>query len=249
MSNENLDLIGDFETRMTVLQRLHYVDGTDRTVQLKGRVACEINTCDSLIVTELIFENVFTAMEPEEIVSLLSCLIFQERHADEPQLPERLIAAKAALDRVTLSLAQLQLQCGLDLVPEDFVAENVNWGMMQVVWEWAKGSKFSDITMFTNCMEGSIVRCIMRLDETCRDVRNAARVIGDAPLYQKMAKASELIKRLENGQREKGRAEQSRAGGELSWLHLTCGICVFVTVFSFPSLHSDIVFAASLYVT
>jgi superfamily II RNA helicase len=27
--------------------------------------------------------------------------------------------------------------------------------------------------------EGSIVRCIVRLDETCRDVRNAARYIID----------------------------------------------------------------------
>lgn len=39
------------------------------------------------------------------------------------------------------------------------------------------------------------MRCITRLDETMRDVRNAARVIGDAVLYEKMEKASELIKR------------------------------------------------------
>ena len=31
---------------------------------------------------------------------------------------------------------------------------------------------------------GTIVRCIVRLDETCRDVRNAARVIGDPVLYK-----------------------------------------------------------------
>lgn len=38
----------------------------------------------------------------------------------------------------------------------------------------------------TDRLEGSIVRCIVRLDETCRDVRNSARVIGDPVLYQKM---------------------------------------------------------------
>ena len=42
---------------------------------------------------------------------------------------------------------------------------------------------------------GIIVRCIQRLDETCKDVRNAARVIGDPVLYQKMQEASTLIKR------------------------------------------------------
>ena len=40
-----------------------------------------------------------------------------------------------------------------------------------------------------------IVRCIQRLDETIKDVRKAARVIGDSTLYNKMHTASTLIKR------------------------------------------------------
>jgi antiviral helicase SKI2 len=43
--------------------------------------------------------------------------------------------------------------------------------------------------------EGTIVRCITRLDETCREVRDAARVIGDADLFQKMEAAQECIRR------------------------------------------------------
>ena len=39
------------------------------------------------------------------------------------------------------------------------------------------------------------MRCIQRLNETCRDVRNAARVIGDPVLKVKMQDASTLIKR------------------------------------------------------
>lgn len=42
---------------------------------------------------------------------------------------------------------------------------------------------------------GMIVRCIQRLNETCRDVSNAARVIGDPSLQEKMKEASMLIKR------------------------------------------------------
>ena len=61
--------------------------------------------------------------------------------------------------------------------------------------EWAKGTDFADICKITDVLEGSIVRCILRLDETCKDVRNASRVIGDAKLYQSMVEASELIKR------------------------------------------------------
>lgn len=47
----------------------------------------------------------------------------------------------------------------------------------------------------TDVPEGTIVRVITRLDETCREVRDAARVIGDADLFTKMEEAQALIKR------------------------------------------------------
>jgi antiviral helicase SKI2 len=43
--------------------------------------------------------------------------------------------------------------------------------------------------------EGTIVRVITRLDETCREVRDAARVIGDADLMKKMEEAQSKIRR------------------------------------------------------
>ena len=39
------------------------------------------------------------------------------------------------------------------------------------------------------------MRCITRLDELIRDVRNAARVVGNPSLYRKMEAASQCIKR------------------------------------------------------
>lgn len=54
---------------------------------------------------------------------------------------------------------------------------------------------FEKITQLTDVAEGTIVRCITRLDETCREVRDAARVIGDAELFKKMEEAQIKIKR------------------------------------------------------
>ena len=36
---------------------------------------------------------------------------------------------------------------------------------------------------------------IFRLDELCKDIRNAARVVGNPSLYRKLEAASESIKR------------------------------------------------------
>lgn len=44
----------EFQIRVEVLKRLQYVSA-DNTVAVKGRVACEINSGDELVATEMIF--------------------------------------------------------------------------------------------------------------------------------------------------------------------------------------------------
>eukprot|EP01050_Picozoa_sp_SAG11_P003073 SAG11_NODE_166_length_13763_cov_8.292722_6_plen_291_part_00 len=79
MSDQSLYLMPEFQCRLTVLKVLKHID-EDETVLLKGRVACEVSSSESLIVTELMFQNVLSDLSAAECVSLLSCLIFQVRN-------------------------------------------------------------------------------------------------------------------------------------------------------------------------
>jgi len=54
---------------------------------------------------------------------------------------------------------------------------------------------FCEIMELTDVQEGIIVRCIQQLNEILRDVKNAAHLIGDPVLKQKMQEASDAIKR------------------------------------------------------
>lgn len=76
----------------------------------------------------------------------------------------------------------------------DFVSRP-RFGLVEVVYEWARGMSFRNITDLTDVLEGTIVRVITRLDETCREVKNAARIVGDPELFLKMQKCQEMIKR------------------------------------------------------
>ena len=40
-------------------------------------MACEINSGDELVATEMVFAGVLAELEPEEAVALLSALVFQ----------------------------------------------------------------------------------------------------------------------------------------------------------------------------
>ena len=61
-----------------VLRRLGLIDDGD-VVQAKGRVACEINSADELLLTELIYDGVFIDLTPEQCVAILGSIIFEEK--------------------------------------------------------------------------------------------------------------------------------------------------------------------------
>ncbi|RUP46089.1 NUC185 domain-containing protein [Jimgerdemannia flammicorona] len=193
ISDQNLELLPDYYQRIEVLKRLNFID-VNGTVQLKGRVACEINSADELILTELILENILADFEPAEIVALLSCFVFQEKKASEPNLTPKLTKGKEIILGIAERIAKEQYSCGLDVSPDDYI-HGLKFGLVEAVYEWARGMSFKHITELTDVLEGSIVRCITRLDETLREVKGASKMIGDSKLYKKMEEAEENIKR------------------------------------------------------
>ncbi|KAF1947736.1 antiviral helicase [Clathrospora elynae] len=196
MSDQNLQLLPDYEQRIQVLKDLGFVDEGSR-VELKGKVACEIHSADELVLTELVLENVLAEYEPEEIVALLSAFVFQEKTTADPTFTANLERGMAKIVEISEKVNQIQTLHQVILSADDsndFVSKP-RFGMVEVVYEWARGMSFNRITDLTDVMEGTIVRVITRLDETCREVKNAARIIGDPVLFQKMGTCQELIKR------------------------------------------------------
>uniref|UniRef100_A0ACB8EFZ6 Helicase SKI2W n=1 Tax=Sphaerodactylus townsendi TaxID=933632 RepID=A0ACB8EFZ6_9SAUR len=125
-------------------------------------------------------------------VALLSCTVCQVR-AGGTQLPV-LQKGIEHIRSVAEEIALLQRKCGLQESVEDFV-EQYKFGLVEVVYEWARGMPFAEIARLTDVQEGIVVRCIQRLDETCREMRNAARVTGEPTLHAKLESASNMIKR------------------------------------------------------
>ncbi|KAF6221727.1 hypothetical protein HO133_001695 [Letharia lupina] len=196
MSDQNLQLLPDYEQRISVLKDLGFIDHHSR-VELKGKVACEIHSADELVLTELVLENVLAKFEPEEIVALLSAFVFQEKTEAEPTLTPHLEKGKETIIAISEKVNAFQTQHQVILSSDDsndFVSRP-RFGLVEVVYEWARGMSFNRITDLTDVLEGTIVRVITRLDETCREVKNAARIIGDPELFTKMQTAQELIKR------------------------------------------------------
>lgn len=192
LSNENLELLPDYHQRVEVLKALRFIDPDTETVLLKGRVACEIKSANELILTELLLDNTFVEYEPEEIAALLSVFHFKEKSATEPALSTRLQEGYKRLVDAADRVAAVQTAHQLNSEDD---ASTLKTGLMEVVYQWASGMHFHEIMKLTDVGEGTIVRCITRLDETFREIRDASRVIGDTDLLAKMEQCQQKIRR------------------------------------------------------
>lgn len=189
----------ELKCRKRVLRRLQYTNAQD-VIETKGKVACELTTGDELLLTEMMFNGVFNVLDVEEIVALLSCFVFEENSASDAaqnplaNLSSALQQAHRQLQETARRIARITVECKWTLDEEAYVA-SFKVGLMEVVWAWSKGAKFIQICKMTSVFEGSIIRCMKRLEELLRQMCQAARSIGNSTLESKFSEGIIKIKR------------------------------------------------------
>lgn len=135
LSDQNLELLPDYNSRVEVLKELQFID-ENSTVLLKGRVACEINSAHELILTELILDNILADYTPEEAVALLSVFVFQEKSESKPEIPAKLAQGLDTIYHIADNVENTQLRRNVAF--DDF-REKFKPGLVEVVYEWARG--------------------------------------------------------------------------------------------------------------
>ncbi|KAI5784569.1 rRNA-processing arch domain-containing protein [Geopyxis carbonaria] len=185
--------LDELKCRKRVLRRLGFIDDSD-IVQLKARVACEISSGDELLLSELLFNRVFNELSPELCASLLSCFVFEEKSNNDNQLKEELEKPFRELKSQARLIAKVSSESKLKVTEEEYV-EKFKPQLMDVVYEWTKGSSFSAICKMTDVYEGSLIRMFRRLEELLRQMAQASKVMGSVELEQKFEQSLAKVKR------------------------------------------------------
>lgn len=207
LSPDSMRHLPEYKQRMKVLECLGYINQHGK-LAIQGQVAC-IFSDHELVLTEIIFHNLLDGLKVEDVAAILSGFVFQVRSGS--QVDE--IVAKApspdckrvtkAVVEIASKIGYLQLQCGLNEPVGDFV-DSINFGMMNIAYEWAKGTALKDILEIVTeeVQEGLIVRTLQRLDEVLADIKEAAELMGNSAslgdgssLAEKMDQTSKAIRR------------------------------------------------------
>eukprot|EP00599_Poterioochromonas_sp_BG-1_P015484 CAMPEP_0173158050 /NCGR_PEP_ID=MMETSP1105-20130129/16054_1 /TAXON_ID=2985 /ORGANISM="Ochromonas sp., Strain BG-1" /LENGTH=477 /DNA_ID=CAMNT_0014075761 /DNA_START=295 /DNA_END=1728 /DNA_ORIENTATION=- len=215
LSEENLSLFPEFQTRKRILQSLGYLDPSksNDVITIKGLVCCELNACNELLGTEILYHHLLDLLEPAEAMAMLSCLVFQEKNTSGESilLSPTMEIVKQEIISILYQLNTLQILEGITTDEIDTTGNNpenpdeitsinsskviVNFGLCFIAYQWCCGLSLQEIMKSCELQEGAIIRSMMRLEELGRDIQNAAKVMRDRPLYEKMVKGCKLIRR------------------------------------------------------
>lgn len=190
---QSLLQMDELKCRKRVLRRLGYCTASD-VIEIKGRVACEITSGDELLITEMLFNGLFNDLNPYQINALLSCFVFEEKSEAMPKLTQELEQPLRQMQELARRIATVSKEARLDIDEEKYI-ESFKPTLMDVIYAWSKGASFSQLCKMTDVFEGSIIRCMRRLEELLRQMIQASKVIGNTDLENKFAEADKLIKR------------------------------------------------------
>ncbi|XP_073092389.1 exosome RNA helicase MTR4 isoform X3 [Manis javanica] len=183
----------ELKCRKRVLRRLGFATSSD-VIEMKGRVACEISSADELLLTEMMFNGLFNDLSAEQAAALLSCLVFQENSSELPKLTEQLAGPLRQMQECAKRIAKVSAEAKLEIDEETYLS-SFKPHLMDVVYTWATGATFAHICKMTDVFEGSIIRCMRRLEELLRQMCQAAKAIGNTELENKFAEGITKIKR------------------------------------------------------
>lgn len=185
----NLENYTDYESEKIklFLQKFGYIDS------VKGVIAYQINECNPLILTEMIVNNCFDDLEPEEIVGLLAIFINDKVSEDDVR---PVIKSDKILD---------QIQFIEDIV-EQFVQEELNlnidihcYGFYDLFYDWVETARSwslgSDYTNINNVYEGNFIKNMLKINSIAKDVSKLSYIYGNFKVLPKLEKIEQLIVR------------------------------------------------------
>ncbi|KAI8393428.1 rRNA-processing arch domain-containing protein [Radiomyces spectabilis] len=173
--------LDELKNRKRVMRRLGFTTSAD-VVEMKGRVACEISTGDELLLTEMIFQGVFNDLTVEQSVD------------QNARLQEELAGPLRLMQETARRIAKISNECKMNMDEDEYV-QRFKPQLMDVVYAWCQGAKFSQICKMTEVYEGSLIRIFRRLEELLRQMAAAAKSIGNSELENKFSQGINQIHR------------------------------------------------------
>jgi ATP-dependent RNA helicase HelY len=158
-----------FDQICQVLDHLDYIDGEKPTVQ--GKILTKIYAESDLLLTESIRRGLLDDLNATEFLSVVSCMIFQSRSAEN-------IAPKLPSQKVTSTLTEIiSLWVALEKIENDFgvtTQKEPDAGFCFIAYKWASGNSLNSVLKGSDMSVGDFVRSTKQLVDLLNQIAGAS---------------------------------------------------------------------------
>ena len=109
----------------------------------------------------MMFNGLFNDLAPEQIASILSCFVCDERSNEMPKLTGELSGPLRTMQDMAKRIATVSKEAYID-IDEELYVQKFKPFMMDIVFEWCKGASFLQLCKMTDIFEGNLNRSLSK---------------------------------------------------------------------------------------
>jgi ATP-dependent RNA helicase HelY len=175
-----------FDQICQVLDHLQYIDGEKPTVQ--GKILTKIYAESDLLLTESIRRGLLDDLNATEILSVVSCMIFESRSQEN-------LAPKLPSQKVTSTLTEIiSLWAALEKIENDFgvkTQREPDAGFCFISYKWASGNSLNSVLKGSDMSVGDFVRSTKQLVDLLNQIAGASEKLRPV--------CKDAVKRIDRG--------------------------------------------------
>jgi ATP-dependent RNA helicase HelY len=175
-----------FDQICQVLNHLQYIEGEKPTAQ--GKILTKIYTESDLLLTESIRCGLFDDLNSIELLSIVSCMIFESRSVEKfaPKMPSaKVSSALTEVISIWAQLEEIEVQYGVKTQREP------DAGFCWIAYKWASGGSLQSVLKGSDMSVGDFVRSTKQLVDLLNQIAGASEKLRP--------NCREAVKRIDRG--------------------------------------------------
>lgn len=182
----------DLHKNISLLQENGFIK-ENNTITLKGIYATEINDCNEILLTEILYNNWFKDCTQSEIACLLS--MFIQEGVENEISPNNLEITKNVVDFVYYmqDVSNYYIKQEEQFQIQSDSIWTLNLSLMQVTYLWANGKNLEEVYQHMEIYEGNFIRSMIQINNLVQSIMNICEIVGDNELYKKLVGLESLL--------------------------------------------------------
>ena len=165
-------------------------------VTIKGVVASQMNECNSLIITEILTQNLLDNLDTADIAAILSLFIDTKLNGEQDVSTPLVLSisqdAKRAIDKIdkiatdlSLKEQKMKIRLGTDW--------HLSLNMAETTYQWVTGKSLNNLDLKT--FDGNFIKDMIKVSNIAQSLETIADILGKTELQCKIQQIPELIMR------------------------------------------------------